>query len=521
MNQRSFIKQLLTRNYWLGFKGKYVLSIGLVATLGSLVIWLLFPNLANGISTRMFYKQCETLNMVLMESIGLSIEFGDFESVQTVFDKIGVSEEITYLELTDQNQRSLARYVDEGRDPGSGLAFDARDWHISADLAIQRSAIESGGHRFYLMFGHDMGLLASGIATMKGYIGAFVAILILTSITVMLLVTEILSRPLYELIDRMQDVASGEGDLTQRIQLDTSDEFGELVHWFNLLLDKIRDLILQIRDSAAKVEGTAQHISVESEDLAAGVQEQLAQLNEVVTSVNQISSMIAESSRSADQTLNNARIANSAADEGRDTVKATISGTEDIARLVQTAMQQIASLESRSLEIGKVIQVIDDIADQTNLLALNANIEAARAGEAGRGFAVVADEVRKLAERTVKATDEIGDKIKLIQTDVSSSVAAMKQINSQSERGRNIAGQSGKSLEKIVESIAVVNRTVQEVAQAMEEENTGANEINRNIENVTLVAQQASNSAQKMSHSAEQLNQEVTGLNHLISQFKV
>ena len=328
-------------------------------------------------------------------------------------------------------------------------------------------------------------------------------------------------KPIVVTTRHLENITSGEGDLTRRLKIISEDEIGYLGRTFNSFLEKMEELIKQIMGSAQSVASVTNEIAAASEEMAAGAEEQQSQLSEIAASIEEMSAMIMETSQNAGDTQDNAKSADESAQQGNATVRETVGSIRGIVQIVEQASQQISELEEQSQSIGEVIQVIDDIADQTNLLALNANIEAARAGDAGRGFAVVADEVRKLAERTVKATAEISGKIVKIQNDIRSSVEAMHQITIQSQEGEKRAGLSGEALNAISAAIQNVWEAIVQIANATNEQSTGADAISRNLENVSSVSKEVANGAQGLAKSAEKLNEAVFSLNELIGRFKI
>ena len=192
-----------------------------------------------------------------------------------------------------------------------------------------------------------------------------------------------------------------------------------------------------------------------------------------------------------------------------------------IANKVQESAKTVENLGARSDQIGTIIGTIEDIADQTNLLALNAAIEAARAGEQGRGFAVVADEVRALAERTTRATSEIGEMIKAIQNETKGAVAAMGQGVQQAESGTLEAARSGEALRNILQQINDVTLQVNQIATAAEEQTAVTCEITNNMSLITEVVQQTAQGANESASAAGQLSGNAEKLNRLVHQFKL
>jgi len=328
-------------------------------------------------------------------------------------------------------------------------------------------------------------------------------------------------KPVNSVLKSVEEIASGAGDLTQRLEVRSQDELGKLSMAFNRFLDTEQTMITRIKEISESISKASDNMSGSTELLAAGAEEQQAQLSEVATSMEEMSAMIIETSHSVESTMQSTSEALQASEDGNVAVEGTIRGIEKVAETVRGAGDQIKNLESRSAQIGEVIQVIEDIADQTNLLALNANIEAARAGEAGRGFAVVADEVHKLAERTIKATAEISERIGHIQNDISRSVRAMEDIGNKAEDNQALSSKSKTALEQITRSVSEVNDAMGQISNAAREQGSGSEDISQNIESVSTVSKEAAVSSHEMADAVKKLNQDIYELTSMVSRFKV
>jgi methyl-accepting chemotaxis protein len=255
--------------------------------------------------------------------------------------------------------------------------------------------------------------------------------------------------------------------------------------------------------------------------MSSGAHEQTSQSEEVASAMNQMTKTILDNSKNAGRAAETARKARAAAEQGGQIVEQTIGGMKGIAEVVRTSAGTIQNLGKSSDQIGEIIQVIDDIADQTNLLALNAAIEAARAGEHGRGFAVVADEVRKLAEQTTKATKEIADMIKRIQSETQDAVQSMVQATHQVDSGISLADRAGLSLHEIVQISQEVTEMVHQIAVASEQQSTTSSQISRNVESIATVTQETAAGSEQIARTAEDLNRLTEMLESLVAQFKI
>ncbi len=366
------------------------------------------------------------------------------------------------------------------------------------------------------------GQVASSFASKIIGLFSTVAIFVMvTAVVANLLTTKTILKPIKLMVDRLKDIAEGEGDLTQRVDEDRKDELGELGKWFNLFVKKIHGVICEVRDTAHEVAGASTQIAASSEEMAQGISEQNQQVTQISAAVEEMSTSIIEVARKSSEAANNARESGRVAEEGGQVVADTISGMNQISEAVSASAASVSELGKRGEQIGQIIDVINDIADQTNLLALNAAIEAARAGEHGRGFAVVADEVRKLADRTTKATEEIGESITAIQTETEQAVQRMTAGTEQVQIGVEKATQAGQSLEQIVSGAQEVATMIQSIAAAAEEQSSASEEVSKGVQAVSAVTSQSAEGANQSARAASQLSGKAEQLQALVGRFRL
>jgi len=246
-----------------------------------------------------------------------------------------------------------------------------------------------------------------------------------------------------------------------------------------------------------------------------------AQAGTVATASEEMSCTSSEIANNCLMAVESSQRASDSASSGFGVVQETVDEMGRIAERVKESAQTVESLGARSDQIGEIVGTIEDIADQTNLLALNAAIEAARAGEQGRGFAVVADEVRALAERTTKATKEIGTMIKAIQMETKGAVSSMEEGVKAVEKGTIDAARSGHALQEILEQANSVTMQINQIATAAEEQTATTNEITNNIQQITEVVHETAKGSQESAAAANQLSRLAEELQQLVGTFKL
>jgi methyl-accepting chemotaxis protein len=283
----------------------------------------------------------------------------------------------------------------------------------------------------------------------------------------------------------------------------------------------ISDMVQRINQSVYTLSTSAEEMSHVSDQANQAMMGQRQETDQVATAMNQMTATVHEVAQNAQLAAESASQANSEVSTGQGVVNDAIRAIGSLVQKVEQASDVIHNLESDSVEIGSVLDVIRSIAEQTNLLALNAAIEAARAGEQGRGFAVVADEVRVLAQRTQTSTEEIQKMIERLQSGSHEAVEAMNQSRSQADVTRDTAAKAGEVLTAITSSVTNINDMNALIASAAEEQNAVAEEVNRNVVNISQASEATAESVASTARSSEDLRNVAEELKHVVSRLKV
>ncbi len=328
------------------------------------------------------------------------------------------------------------------------------------------------------------------------------------------------TRPILGVAHMLRDIASGEGDLTQRLPHTGRDELGELAGWFNRFLDKLQPIIRDVKVSVRDARSTADQSAAISSQTSAGMQQQFREIDQVATASHEMTATAQDVARSAAQAADAARGADQATRDGLALIDRTTQSIDSLAANLTSAMGQVEQLASSSEEIGSVLEVIRAIAEQTNLLALNAAIEAARAGDAGRGFAVVADEVRNLARRTQDSVEQIRGVIEGLQQGTRDVVDAMHGSHRQAQGSVEQVDEAVAALQRIGEAVTVINDMNLQISSAAEEQSSVAEEINRNVAAIRDVTESLSSQAEESAQVSQSLNRLANHQQGLMEQFK-
>ncbi|MCG4451892.1 methyl-accepting chemotaxis protein [Pseudomonas sp. MMS21-TM103] len=390
-------------------------------------------------------------------------------------------------------------FVAAGADPSAG---DAAVKGIDRAASEQMSAlVQQLGEQ-----GLTQAATISAAADRTLQIG--LAVMLLSSLAVGLfslwLVNRNLINPIRELIKHITQLSHG--NFGQQVDTSRHDELGHLAVAANTLRDFLADTFARLQRSTTNLDNASGDLNTIATLMAQGTRDQFSRTDQAATAMNQMSATAQEVARHAAEAANAADDADRSAQQGGQVMQSTITSITAMRGEIANTAEVLRRLETDSGRIGKVLEVIRGIAEQTNLLALNAAIEAARAGEAGRGFAVVADEVRTLAQRTAESTAEIHQIIDTVQTGAVNAVRAIESGQSRSDEGVEQVTEAGVMLQRITQAVEAIRDMNRQIATAAEEQTSVAEDISRNLTEITAIATTNQENVQRTEAASQNLN---------------
>ncbi len=360
---------------------------------------------------------------------------------------------------------------------------------------------------------------SKGSAFFNIIVTVIISILLLI-ITYFLTLKSIVS-PVRKIADTLNDISSGDGDLTQQLIVTGDDEISELSHSFNDFIQQIRQLITQLNHIVEQLDHTATDLATQSQQTPQQIQTQQSATDSVNSDMNEMALHVEDVFQAAQHADSSMQTMSDSVQQSQQVISTTLDSINDFASDIETASAVIEQLNNDSQQVGSVVDVIQSISEQTNLLALNAAIEAARAGDEGRGFAVVADEVRTLASRTQQSTKEIRAIIERLQQGSEQAAAVMIKSREKAQLTLSTTGTASESLNSITEDIQSMGYTISKISTATSSQNEKTGVMQQNLDNIRDINSQSSSSNERISDSIIKLDELNHQLHKLLGHFKV
>ena len=365
------------------------------------------------------------------------------------------------------------------------------------NIAFSQEIALPSGKKWYLLIGIDQTIAYANVdIALKSAIYSSLLVLSL-SIAAVLIVINILYRPIILLREMVEDLAQGDGDLTRRLPVNGNDDLSAISQGINTFITTLQSMMIEVLDASVKIDAGIDQLEHEAGANADILNDHTQETDQVVAAIVEMSATASDVAKNGNET---AEFTQKTSLQAQESKKVVGEATEVVAQLVQEMEVSAANIEeigSNTTDITNVLKVIGDIADQTNLLALNAAIEAARAGEFGRGFSVVADEVRALAGKTQKSTTEIEQTLAKLRKGSSTAIDAMEITKITCMRTAEKTQAVAVDLDVIGDSIDQINDLNIQIATAAEEQSSVSEELTRNMTSISDMAQSLFSSGEK------------------------
>jgi len=374
---------------------------------------------------------------------------------------------------------------------------------------------------WYFVVGLEKAVTFAALSSAKQAAVTTAVVATIVSIVLALVIMNILYRPILVLKETIMGLSEGNGDLTQRIEVKTQDDLGQISEGVNAFIANLQSMMLEIREVTDHFNENVDRMKDQSQRNSVILQNHVQETEQVVTAIEEMNSTAESMATDAANTAQLTHKASEASTESKQTVTQAQNNVQELVEDVSLASDNVNKMASETDGINTILGVIGDIAEQTNLLALNAAIEAARAGEQGRGFAVVADEVRNLASRTKDSTEEIEAALASLLKGSQSVVDSMDSTKLKCAQTAEGAGQVAGSLDVMTQFVTDINDLSTQIATAAEEQSSVTQELSRNMTAINDIVGELDNNGQTALEDAQNISDMNHKLTSIVGRFKL
>lgn len=381
--------------------------------------------------------------------------------------------------------------------------------------------ITLGDKHLYLLIILDKGIVFADVDDIHQHALLMTGVYVLICVLLAVLILNSLYRPILALKATMASLASGDGDLTQRLAVKNQDDLGEIAGHVNTFIENLQQMMIRIEDSTLKLKGGVDSLNVQTQDNTSMLEQHLIETEQIVTAIEEMSATADTVAQHAAETASSTEEATQMGSESQQVVSKAQSNVTSLMSEVDETAKLIQNMSNETQEISTILGVIGDIADQTNLLALNAAIEAARAGEQGRGFAVVADEVRALASRTQVSTGEIEKALESLVSGSTATSSSMEVTRETCKETFETTEEVDTQIGGLTNHISKIHDLSVQIATAAEEQSSVTQEISNNMTAINDIVEQLNDTGKKTAKQTESIHDVNLHLNQIVETFKL
>ncbi|AAO11091.1 methyl-accepting chemotaxis protein [Vibrio vulnificus] len=381
--------------------------------------------------------------------------------------------------------------------------------------------VEFAGQRWELIGYIDLDNIQSNTDQLNWMITLALLVCAAVIIVSSVILLQVSFKPLSRLNSVVADLSQGNGDLTQRLAIESKDEIGQISHSINLFIEKLQQMFIEVADSSKEIDHAVVNLSEQSRSNLHTLNQHTQETEQAITAIEEMSASANSISQSADNAAHLTETTTRYADESKQTVTGAVESVNGLVTQVVAMSDTITRMSDDTKQISTVLQVIGDIAEQTNLLALNAAIEAARAGEQGRGFAVVADEVRALAARTQQSTAQINEMLAKLKNTTENVVNEMGSTRTRCEETAERTNHVMDSLNVVTDSVAEINNLNTLMATSAMEQRQVTQEVSKNMAAIQEIVRLLNENAAQSTSISDELQNTSHALTDVVGRFRV